>query len=185
MPIYKFQRSEKRIEQKETNLIILSMPTEELKAVVSLLYISGARISEILSLRRENIIEDIESIQINIISLKQKKKKRETFYIQNERPLTFRRDTPFMNYILEYIKGVPKSEKLFNVTRFQVWYYIKRANMFCSPHCFRHSRLQRLADLGATAHQIRMFAGHSKIDSSVSYIESSSRSLKPLKELVD
>lgn len=184
MPKYKYKRQDKRIEHSECNYMILAMPTDKLRALISILYISGGRISEVLRLKPENIVinRKDKTVKILMISLKRGKSDKGS---QEARPLIFNLNTPFMDIFLESCKKTKKGEEIFkDLDRFKVWYYIHKANKFCSPHMFRHSRLQKLADSGATAYQIRSFAGHSKLDSSLSYIQASEFTLKPLKDMI-
>jgi len=184
MPKYKFKRQDKRIEETECAYLINSMPSFQLKAIIATLYVTGARISEILALTPRDIRVNRKEklIEINIISLKRKEKEEKPF--PTARPLSFNKDTPFIKLLTNYVKDHKTQDKLFYISREMVWYHIKKASESCSPHIFRHSRLQKLADLGATAHQIRMFAGHKKLGSSISYIESSKHALKDLARLI-
>lgn len=187
MPEYKFKRQSRRIELSEASDLISSMPTQEFKAVISILYLSGARISEVLSLAPAHVRVDKKdnTVYVRFITLKRKDRKRKISFIPHERNLPFSLDSPFIDIFLDYVRSIENEEKLFSMSRVTVWKYIKKFNEFISPHSFRHSRLQKLADSNVSAHIIRMWAGHSKLDSSTQYIESSASALKPVSATLD
>jgi integrase len=72
-----------------------------------------------------------------------------------------------------------------NSNRTAVNRILKKLNPMISPHAFRHSRCQKLADNGATAIQIKAWTGHKKLDMISEYIENSSRLVEPLKNMIN
>ena len=201
-----------------------------MKAIIAILYLTGARISEILAMT-PRCVNDLETeVKLRIMSLKRRKEKyvlrcnkcgtsykvRRRFAITPspnlkckvcaskdyaisqktpkssaiaDRILTVKKDAPFLNFVLDFsidcTMGEGLDAKMFRVSRQLVGYYLWKHSKTVSPHCFRHSRLQKLADKGATARQIQSFAGHASVSSSDPYIESSEALISPTKEMID
>ena len=186
MPAYKYTRLDKRIEIEEAKAIIDSLEAEDMRVIVALLYLTGARVSEVLALTSYAVKIGHKEVEITVPSLKRPDIKKAGAFLPS-RPLTFKRDAPFMDIIARHVKHVRriKVDKLFTYKRFKVWYELKKVTQKCSPHSFRHSRLQKLADLGATQSQIKAFAGHSRLDSSTAYIEASKVLIAGVKDLIE
>jgi len=190
MPEYKFERQDKRIEFNECLSLILKMPDKKTKALISALYLSGARISELLYMKKDDVQynKKDKTYEFLVISLKKRGSKKKTSF-KSTRTLTFNQTSQLLDFFVDYFEEFKtyagKNDLLFPISRQMVWYYIRKSSKNISPHSFRHSRLQKLADSGASAHQIRLFAGHSRLESSTSYIEASKFSLKPLKDLIE
>lgn len=189
MPRYSFVRQNKRIEQWECEQLLVGQ-SEEMKAIIALLYLTGARISEILLLTPRNITDLEDEVKITVISKKRKKGKKEKGKpYEHTRTLTFKKDSPFINHVLDFsldcVMGFGLDEKMFRLSRQLVGYYIWKVSKTVSPHCFRHSRLQKLADKGASTKQIQHFAGHASITSSEPYIEGSEALIAPTKEMIE
>jgi len=227
MPRYNFVRSNKRIEEWEVRQL-LDGQDYEMSCIISLLYLTGARISEILTMKPTDVVISDDEIKITVTTLKRKKKtfslkcricgnqqrvpkkylhKRENLKCKictlqdyeiiypkmresylHTRALFFNPDAPFMEYVRDYVidcgMQYKPEKKLFRLTRQLVGYYIWKNSKIISPHSFRHSRLQKLADAGATSRQIQAFAGHVSVSSSDPYIESSEAQVRPTKELI-
>ena len=188
MPRYSFVRQNKRIEQWECEQLLEGQDAE-MKAIIALLYLTGTRISEILPIT-PRCIKDIETeVKITVISLKRRKGKQRGKPYQHTRTLTLKHDAPFLNHVLDFSLDCTMGEgldtKMFRLSRQLVGYYLWKKSRTVSPHCFRHSRLQKLADKGATARQIQSFAGHASVSSSDVYIESSEALISPTRDMID
>lgn len=183
MPKYSFKRQDRRINFAEVSQLVDNMHTLELKAIIAALYLTGARISEVLQLKTNNIIKKDKDVTIILVSLK----RRGNSSSKPTRSLTFEEDAKLMNYLLDYKDFMERKriKRMFKLSRQMVWYHIRQHTDVISPHCFRHSRLQQLADAGAGSHRLRSFAGHAKLETSTTYVESSSALLEPLKKLID
>jgi len=191
MPRYRFERVDKRISPEEARAIINSILLDDIKAIVSLLYLTGARVSEVLALTPYSARIDKTEVEISIPNLKLRGDKKQKYgAFVPSRTLVFNRTGKtkwFMDHVIRHINRCRKLEtkKLFEFNRFKVWYELKKASEIVSPHSFRHSRLQTLADKGATQHQIRAFAGHSRMESSTAYIEGSREQTQKVKEMIE
>lgn len=229
MPRYNFVRSDKKISLEETKELMLDQG-EDIRCIIALLYLTGARVSEVLALKVGSFDFSGHEVKIMVNTLKRKKlsfslkcnicgnrqrvprkylrrrenlkcaicsmqdytviapNKKDSYYIHS-RPLFFNHDAPFIpeirKYVDEYTKVFGRDDKLFGLSRQLVGYYIWKRSKIVSPHCFRHSRLQKLADAGLSARAIQKFAGHVSISSSDPYIEASEAMLKPTKDFID
>lgn len=191
MPKYSFVRQNKRIEQPECEELLRGQ-SKEMKAIISLLYLTGARISEVLALTPSSFVlsKSTSEVKITILILKRRKGRRKgTEPYRHTRTLTFSRSAPFMNHVMNYVREsrliLHPEGRLFSISRQLVGYYIWKVSKIIAPHSFRHSRLQKLADKGATARQIQAFAGHASITSSDAYVEASEALIAPTKDLID
>lgn len=165
----------------------------EMRAILAFLYVSGARISEVLILRVRDVIVDGSDVKVTVATLKRGKSGSP---ITLTRDLVFTTTTPYINLFIDHWLYAKKEMEenpdlydkdlyLFDSNRKQVWYYIHKVNDYCSPHIFRHSRLQKLADLGASAHEIRLWAGHKRVETSTRYIEQSAQMSERWKYKID
>jgi integrase len=201
MPRYAYKRADKRIEQSEIEQMLFRTNSQKIRALISALYISGARISEVLALRIKDFkFKDNGDLEINIITLKRDRRNKLPY--QENRRLILGKGTPFLHILVGYFNQLKHSceyipdeetleKKLFwfcakpNSNRTAVNRILKKLNPMISPHAFRHSRCQKLADNGATAIQIKAWTGHKKLDMISEYIENSSRLVEPLKNMIN
>lgn len=201
MPRYAYKRADKRIEQSELEGMLFKTNSEKIRALIAALYISGARISEVLNMKLKDFkFKDNGDLEINIITLKRDRGNKLPY--QEHRRLILAKGTPFLHILVGYYRKlkdscrfIPEEEmlekKLFwfcpkaASNRTAVNRILKKLNPVISPHAFRHSRCQKLADNGATAIQIKAWTGHKKLDMISEYIENSSRLVEPLKNMIN
>lgn len=106
------------------------------------------------------------------------------------RILTFKRHNKYVQIFEDYVVWTLKLElddevKLFTLSRQLANYYIKKLNENVSPHAFRHSRFQKLADLGANPIQLKAFGGWKKMETVMKYVEASKLQTEPLKDMIE
>lgn len=201
MPRYSYKRRDKRIEKSELELMLFKEKSERIRALVVALYLSGARVSEVLELRVKNFtFFSNGDVQIHMITLKRERKTQKPY--QESRKLMFGKDTPFLHILVGYINKIKHTmrflpqeawqEKLLfkfckdpEGNRTTVNRKLKKLSSVLSPHAFRHSRLQKLADSGATIAQMKAWSGHRKPDTLFEYVEASKRLTEPLKDKID
>jgi len=233
MPRYAYERWDKRIEHPELEAMIQLAEYNEVKALIVLLYLTGARISEILSLRCKDIIDDYnrQDVSISIITLKQgghlgptgkfinfdpiklqcqncgeewrpkviditkisrkcpkgcanktRKPYRETRILNIDRTQKY---LPYFITFWEYrCDRVGEEGKIFTLNRLRATYYIHKTNENVSPHAFRHSYCQKLADGGLNTFQIARGTGHKKPTMLEHYIAASKLSGIPIKKVI-
>lgn len=147
------------------------------KFIVAVLYITGARPSEIRELKRQDISVTDDEV---IITLKTLKLGATEKFIIRDRTLTFsRRETPFIDHVIKYWETAP--EKLIPISLRRVEQIIDHLsqNQFC-PYHFRHTRLTKLARQGATIDELMYWKGASSHQSVAPYLRA-----KPIRRKYD
>ena len=171
MPRYVVNRT-RRIDENEMNHIIRRCPIPQHCAILSILYIIGCRVSELIDLQKRdfNIKEDM--ITISVFTAKQ----RSISPMQPRRMLDIDINTPFISYVINYVQSLRYPEDvLFPIIRQKINRILKLYDENLCPHLFRHNRLQSLADAGLTANQLQAFAGWKNLSSSESYVRMSKK----------
>ena len=156
--------------------MIVNSRTLEMQALIAMLYLSGARVSEILRLTPADVNVFESEIMIFMPTLK----KRDIV----KRPIFFKRDAPFLDYFVKFFEERKEQSSLFWITRQRSNYYIKKVNTMISAHAFRHNRAQRFADGGAPSSQIKAWMGWSGWTTAEHYIDNSRQLTEPLKEMI-
>lgn len=143
------------------------------KALFSLLYLTSARIGEVLKV---TIPEDFSILEKNgrrilLVTLYNEKNKRRKIkkipllaVNENERLL--------INYIIEYVNRFGEKRKpLWDISHQRVWKKcLKYLGM--NPHWLRHLRLTHLVtDYNFNEHELKMFAGWTDTRPAAAYIE--------------
>jgi integrase len=185
MPTYKYERWEKRIKHTELDAWLERAKYFETKALIIALYLTGARVSELLGMKCKDVLIDYRRkiVILTIVVLKQRKNGapyRET------RALEIDLDQPYFQHFLKFWEyrndRVGEEGKIFTCKRCASYYYIKRIEHDISPHAFRHSACQKMADAGLNVFQISRYTGHKKPSMLEHYIQSSSLSATPIRE---
>jgi len=137
------------------------------KLIVTLLYDTACRISELLGLQKSNVNFNNNTLFI------EKGKGGESRYVMFEKSTS-----PMLK---EYLQK-RKEEKLFSLTATGAYFLIKRLaekvnvnikdrrTFSITPHWFRHTRLTHLAEIGWTAERLQSYAGWTDIKTTDIYI---------------
>ena len=160
----------------------------EVKELIAFLYLTGCRISEALRVKVEDVwLEGDDRACFRIPILKTGKGGKHVIKVS--------RNAPFLGLILEKWrhKNVNNqiTEPLFffssnlNSARVMAWRKIKKLNPRVYPHLFRHTRLTRLAEKGATASQLQAWAGWESIKMADIYVRRTARMIEDLADKVD
>jgi integrase len=163
MPKYK-KEYDRKIEPEEVQAMINKAKHPSHRFLIAVLYLTGARSSEIVELKRR----DFEIVGNDLrIALRTKKGGR-------PRVLPFDLDSPFVReLILPYLEQLPEAESWalpFRTTpRVRQIIYETSGNTLC-PYAFRHSRLTRLAEDHATVPQLMMWKGSKDMSSVADYL---------------
>lgn len=165
------------ITYQEVKFMIKSMPTEKLKVMLCLLYATGCRVSELLSLDKDNIkrIKDNKGRDIlRIYSPVLKKRETAERFI----PIHFDSE-PFLAYpIYDYVEKEKKKKprflalptNLFEYDRTTIWRWCTRYTTI-NPHGFRKIRATHLVTLfGYDSYRLKKFFNWSSLDSSAPYV---------------
>jgi len=151
------------------------------------MYITGARISEVLNMKTGNFYIDGLGLHIKISVLKRGKP-----FIHS---LRVAMRTPLIDYLLEHIRNTTRDygdgHPLWHFSnnkdsnRVLAWRAIKKLNPTIYPHLFRHTRLTRLAERGATAAQLMTWAGWKNIKMAATYVQRSEKLIENLADKID
>jgi len=188
MPRYKFKR-DSYLSREEVVDMIDRAEQPWLKAIIALLYLYGLRISEALKLKPQDLSIEDKKLLVVRVQLSKKRKKATPIEPTHVLRVTMRKDLaeilrPLLHFWLKR-ESLHPDEPLWKWSRKTVWAKIKELNPLCSPHFFRHSRLYRLAELGASAAVLQDFAGWSDFRPASSYIQGSGQLARRFSDQID
>lgn len=167
MPLIKTIR-EDIISDQEVLSTIRNADTDETRAFVCFLALTGARISEILNIQAKDIEVGEDFWTLSILTLKQRPKQ---WQIPPRRTLKFPRDILFEKIIKPYInnghfssitKLFPKSDTFYS-------YKLKQANPNVYPHLFRHTLASKFSER-VDSYDLKEWFGWSSIIMSDKYV---------------
>ncbi|MSR86255.1 hypothetical protein EXS74_02575 [Candidatus Woesearchaeota archaeon] len=154
------------LSKKELIYLVETIKNPRDALIVRFLYDTGARVSEMTSLKVKDI--DLKTKEVQVLG---KGRKPRTVFIQ---------DTT-VKLLEEYMKEKniqAPIDLIFPIKSMTVWYNIKKdgkeiLKRELHPHMLRHSRLQHMADEGVDSFAIKSYAGHSDISTTQIYIKNS------------
>ena len=156
------------METKEDAEVMISKATSPRdKFLVAILYFSGARPDELIRLKKENIVEREGILDIKLHTSKLGKS---GGFIIRERILSMNPGMEFFMIIKDYwINSL--DDVLLDISERRMEQIIEDLSdkRFC-PYNFRHSRLTKLARIGATLDQLMYWKGANDIRSVSPYI---------------
>ncbi|MBN1695502.1 site-specific tyrosine recombinase XerD [candidate division WOR-3 bacterium] len=142
------------------------------KAILELLYGCGLRVSELLSIRREDIFLKEDFIRVKgkgskerIIPVGSKAKKALIKYITEERPVLDKKKSAF----LFLTRRGNKLSRMGLWKRFQEHLIKSGITKSCTPHTLRHSFATHLLERGATLRTVQLLLGHADISTTQIY----------------
>ncbi len=144
-----------------------------LRALFCILYLTGARINEVLrSLKKDDIdILDVEKDgkkrQIMLVTLRNEKNKQRKY---KKIPVPVDKERELITYFLDYVDSI-EEDVLFNFTEQNAWkQMIKKIGV--NPHFLRHIRLTHLVtEYDFNEYLLGMFAGWTDIRPAKHYME--------------
>lgn len=147
------------------------------RALISFLFLSGCRISEVVNYKRQGKIEGLPMVkrQIELTpefivihdvrTLKRRKKFNRVIPIM----ATSEREQPFINAVMHYLITLGDDAPLFDMTRQNAFLIVERAGLF--PHLLRHSRNTiNMRYYNMTAYHLQRFNGWGDTRSGDSYV---------------
>jgi len=138
------------------------------KFIIAIHYLTGARPSEIIELKKKDILSTRGYI---LIRLSTKKLGKSNKFTLEKRVLEINKSAPFIDIILRYLDRFNDEDFLINVSYTRVWQIIDKAsNGEMTPYNFRHSRLTKLARLGASVDELMYWKGAKSIKSVAPYL---------------
>jgi len=149
----------------------------QLMALLAVLYLTGQRISEILALRPGDIT--VKDDRVVFKFLMKKKRSKGALIPRHNVPISLK--SPYIVDFLVYLKERVESEVVFTIDRNKAWRLIKELNPNCYLHFFRHTRLSRLAEQGATGPELMTWAGWADLRPASRYLSRSVKSIEKFK----
>jgi len=143
------------------------------KVFLVLLYYTGARVSEIISLTHGDFILGPTLLSVDIKASKHGVE-RPAFIL----PLTL----PYVLLVAAILKDKKRLEKLFPFSRQTAWNIIKRVMPKHYPHFFRLSRCVSFLDRGIPPNKIRIWFGWKSLKTIDSYLGYSQKTTEELSE---
>ncbi|MEM7820443.1 MAG: site-specific integrase [Candidatus Aenigmatarchaeota archaeon] len=175
MPLYK-KDPKLDISQKDVEQMLEMVHSKEHRIAIILLYLTGARPSEILSLTKQDFIILENELKIKIKTLKR----------GLDRTLIFDRlSTPFATELIAYVNNLAR-DKLFSFSsdaRLRQIVYKASGNRF-TPYTFRHNRHYKLAELGATPYELMSWKGSRSMESVAPYVMKAGQMIEKLKDKI-
>ena len=141
-----------------------------LKALVSFLYLTGARVSEVVKVVRKyqielNNINGVPFLIVNDVPIEKRRIK-----MSRNIPINIQREKPFVDVLLKYISLLNNEDILFDIKRSRAFQLVQKATGK-GPHFLRHSRLTALAvDYGFDSFDLQRFTGWASNKTAESYI---------------
>jgi len=146
------------------------------QALISIMWLFGKRVSEIIPLRTQDVRVDGEYLHILFTVLK----KRSLTDPGMRRPFQKRMtlENPYTEYIIEWWNRVGKNRYLFHRSQTQMGYIyrqyahlvLKGISPKISAHLFRHSLATQMAEDGATAYELVSWFDWDRTDTALQYI---------------
>jgi integrase len=143
------------------------------KALISFLYLTGARVSEILfKFKINNLTLEKESNRLFYVFYIYTEKRREKTDIYRKVGIPYEKNKEFIDIILDYIKRskLTESSFLFDINRRTAHRLVVKWMGF-HPHFLRHIRLTHLASIyGFNALELQQYAGWTNTNPASVYV---------------
>ena len=168
--------------QEEVKSLIEIAPNYKSKLIISMLYSTGLRISELVSLNKQDL--NLERHQ-GIVKKGKGKKDRLLFFSKElVEPLSKYLKTVQGDFVFPGWKGNKMHPR--NVQNLLNRLKIKaKITKKVSPHTLRRSYATHLHEEGVDIRLIQVFLGHSRIDTTEHYVDVSTKTLKDVKNPFD
>jgi site-specific recombinase XerD len=148
--------------------LFIAKNVEKIKVLLYVMFFSGLRISEIVSLTKENF--EFKEAQMKVYIPKTKE--------ERLIPLT----NKMMRTIIIYMRDFPSEKLIFNLNKKQVEYICKKIQdnykIEFHPHTMRHSFAMHLKRMGFDILDIQFLLGHKNIKSTMRYAKADIKTIK-------
>jgi len=153
---------------------LISNSPPKLKQIIALTYASGARVSELNQIKKEDIFKENNYLKISCPVLKKKLKTKENI----KRVALIRLDeTWLVNPIVSLCMQTKDGQTLVPYSRNTLFRWLKK-HTGINPHGFRAIRATHLAQKGFSAHQLKLFFGWSSVAPSDYYVRLNTRDIE-------
>ena len=132
----------------------------KIKLFLDALYISGCRVSELLSVRRSECVYQGQVVRLTIHATKTDSVR----YVYVKRQLFEEILTVWQTRRSEYLFQGQGSKP---ISRKYIWARVKDANKRAHPHLWRHTRITDLIQDKQPLDAVSRFAGHSRLDTTL------------------
>jgi integrase len=160
---YRDKKTFEIVTKEQIEKYIFSTNDEEFRVLLALAWLTGARISELLDLKKQDFLLD-QNRDIVMITIRAKKHGRIGYP-------TFSFSDPFVSdLIIPYINNIGEEQKLFRRSKRRYQQMLLRLNKdiwgenkskYITFHYLRHSRISFLARiLGALPEELKSWTGH-------------------------
>ena len=173
MPIYKIDIN-RIIQEPEARAMINRAKGLRNRALIAFFYLTGARPIEAQELRGENITINNTHVTMKVWTAKKGKGKG---FDPDTRTLEVTRDAPFAQVFIDYAENKHGRDLLFNISTRQIRRIVHNASkehkdglITVCPYSFRHSRMTKLCNEGATLTELMYWKGSKEAKSVSSYI---------------
>ena len=188
MPRYKYSREDViragelgDILKEAGGIKYLGLPGQAWQALVSILWLFGKRVSEVVPLKVDEVSIDGGDL---VIRFKVLKKREEPSAIKRTYTKRITLENPFTKYVTSWLNEIKDHEKfLFPRSQTKMGYIyrqyahlvLKEISPKISSHLFRHSLATQMAENGATAYELVNWFDWDQTDSALKYIRRSGR----------
>ena len=154
------------VTREEYQRILAETTSIELRILLEVLWTTGARISEVLSLRARDLVRREGEYYLNVLRLKRRSPVRELLPIPLEMGLKLE---DFVR-----LRGIGDEKELFCISRVTVWRNLRAIGervlgREVYPHMFRHGRIYDLARQGRHPFVIARIVGHVNLETTMGY----------------
>ena len=145
----KYRTREEPLSPEEVQRMVDDAHNDRDKALVGCLYLLGARITEVITLRKSDVEITDKKVIFKIKPLKRRKEKGPVRY---KHKLAIPIDAPFMDIFVKWAGGIQQEDGFLfpgynpHLTRERAWQIINKLNPDAWPHLFRHYRLNWVYD---------------------------------------
>ena len=197
MPIYKYTR-EDVIRPDELNQILakagelekFDLPGVAWQALISIMWIYGKRISEIVNLKTQAIRLNEEYLAILFNVLKKRRRKDPGVRRPFSKRVTL--ENPYTDFVIKWYEQINHEVFLFprpqtktgHIYRQYAHLVLKEISPQISCHYFRHSLATQMAENGATAYELVNWFDWEKTDTALAYIRRSGAMTQRLSDRV-
>lgn len=155
----------------------------ETGSLIAVMWRSGARVSEILAIKKKDIKLTQDYLYINFRTLKRRKElyRNLPFKLYDDKDKNF-----FNRLIIEHTKKIEANHLVWEMHRDTAHSRIKKLNPNAFPNLFRHSLNTILADNGMSDSQLKQWNGWAeKSNMPAQYVNQSQIRLKPISMIMD
>jgi len=186
LPTYKYKREDvirteelNQILTKSDNIEMYGLPGLAWQCLISIMWLYGKRISEIVSLKTTAIRIDLNYLNILFLVLKKRAKKDPGIQYPFMKRMTL--DNEYTKYVTDWYSQVKDGEYVFPRPQTRMGYIyrqyahnvLKEISPRISCHLFRHSLATQMAENGATAYELVNWFDWDRTDTALEYVRRS------------